>query len=119
MADVQNINGTKEDEKVTTPEANQAATTDAQQGNQTPPAPAVNEPGKVKTFLGKAGNAVKKALPYVGAAVAGAAVTAGAIVVALCKGDDSGDVPALEKDEDLIPAEDFIDGEAEFVDTAE
>lgn len=96
-------------------EANQA-TTDAQQGNQTPPAPAVNEPGKVKTFFSKAGNAVKKALPYVGAAVAGAAVTAGAIVVALAKGEDSGGVPALEKDDETIPVDDFIDGEAEFVD---
>lgn len=107
---------TNEENKVNVPEGNQVPPVDAQQGNQNPPAPTVNEPSKVKAFFGKAGNAVKKALPYVGAAVAGAAVTAGAIVVALCKGEDDNDVPALEKDGDLIPAGEFIEGEGEIID---
>ena len=62
-------------------------------------------------LLSKAKRKAKKALPYIGAAVAGAAVTAGAVAVAIVKHGNNADTLALEKDEDLIPADDYIDGE--------
>ena len=119
MADVQNINGTKEDEKdVNLDQANQG--TDNAANDNKPPVTGENntEPGrKVKKFFSKAGGFAKKALPYVGAAVAGAAVTAGAIVVAVCKGaNESEDLTAIEKDDEMIPADEFIEGEAEVID---
>ena len=118
MADVQNINETKEDEKdVNLDQANQR--TDNAANDNKPPVTGENntEPGKVKKFFSKAGGFAKKALPYVGAAVAGAAVTAGAIVVAVCKGaNESEDTPAIEKDDEMIPADEFIEGEAEVID---
>lgn len=115
MAEVkENTNGTVEEKDVNL-EANQA--TDNAADNKPSEPEKTEQPGKVKTFFSKAGGFAKKALPYVGAAVAGAAVTAGAIVVAVCKGtNESDDTPALEKDEEMIPAEEFIEGEAEVID---
>jgi hypothetical protein len=116
MADVQNINETKEDEKdVNLDQANQG--TDAANDNKPSEPEKTEQPGKVKKFFSKAGGFAKRALPYVGAAVAGAAVTAGAIVVAVCKGaNEADDVPAIEKDEETVPADEFIEGEAEVID---
>lgn len=104
------------EEKDVNLEANQA--TDNAADNKPSEPEKTEQPGKVKTFFSKAGGFAKKALPYVGAAVAGAAVTAGAIVVAVCKnsGDEADDVPAIEKDEETVPADEFIEGEGEFVD---
>ncbi len=73
--------------------------------------PEEKESKEKEGFLSKAKKKAKKALPYVGAAVAGAAVTAGAIVVAVVKHGNNADNLAIEKDEDLIPADDFIEGE--------
>lgn len=73
--------------------------------------PEEKESKEKEGFLSKAKRKAKKALPYIGAAVAGAAVTAGAVAVAIVKHGNNADTPALEKDDDLIPADDFIEGE--------
>lgn len=79
--------------------------------------PEKKEPGKVKKFFGKAKEVTLKALPYVGAFVAGAGAAIGAAIV-LTKPDGT-EVELLDKDEDLIEVEDFIDGEAEIVEETE
>jgi hypothetical protein len=77
----------------------------------------VKEPGKVKRFFGKAKEVTLKALPYVGAFVAGAGAAIGAAIV--MTRPDGTEVELLEKDDELIPADEFIDGEAEIVETEE
>ena len=73
------------------------------------------EPGKVKKFFGKAKEVTLKALPYVGAFVAGAGAAIGAAIV--MTRPDGTEVELLEKDEDL---EEFvIEGEAVEEETEE
>ena len=75
----------------------------------------VKEPGKIKRFFGKAKEVTLKALPYVGAFVAGAGAAIGAAIV--MTRPDGTEVELLEKDEDL---EEFvIDGEAVEEETEE
>lgn len=75
----------------------------------------VKEPGKVKRFFGKAKEVTLKALPYVGAFVAGAGAAIGAAIV--MTRPDGTEVELLEKDDDL---EEFvIDGEAVEEETEE
>ena len=71
-------------------------------------------------LLEKAKGKVKKALPYIGVAVASAALTAGAIVakLALSAGEDV-DEEAIEKDDSLVNVDDFIDGECEIIEETE
>lgn len=69
---------------------------------------------KTKKLGGKIGRGVKKALPYVGAFAAGAGAAVGTLIV-LTRPDGT-EVDLLPKDEDLVPADDFIDGEATVVD---
>lgn len=71
---------------------------------------------KVKNFGGKVWTGVKKVAPYAGAFVAGAGAAVGTLLV-LTRPDGTEAELAIEKDDDLIPADDFIEGEAEVVET--
>ena len=90
---------------------------DINEAVETTAEPAEKKPGKVKRILVKAKEVTLKALPYVGAFVAGAGAAIGAAIV-LTKPDGT-EVELLEKDEDLVEVEDFIDGEAEIVEETE
>ena len=68
---------------------------------------------KAKKLGKKVLHAGKKALPYVGTFVAGAGAAVGAILV-LTRPDGT-EVEMIEKDDSLVDAEEFIDGEAEIV----
>ena len=71
---------------------------------------------KVKGFGKKAWTGVKKVAPYAGAFVAGAGAAVGTLLV-LTRPDGTEVQAAIEKDDDLVPADEFIEGEAEIVDT--
>lgn len=77
--------------------------------------PEKKEPGKVKKFFGKAKEVTLKALPYVGAFVAGAGAAIGAAIV--MTRPDGTEVELLEKDNDL--EEFIIEGEAVEEETEE
>lgn len=68
---------------------------------------------KMKKLGGKIKSGAKKALPYVGAFAAGAGAAVGALIV-MTKPDGT-EYDLLTKNDDLVPAEDFIDGEASVV----
>lgn len=65
---------------------------------------------KVKAFGKKAWTGVKKVAPYAGAFVAGAGAAVGTLLV-MTRPDGTEVQGCLEKDEDYIPADDFIEGE--------
>lgn len=65
---------------------------------------------KVKGFGKKAWNGVKKVAPYAGAFVAGAGAAVGTLLV-LTRPDGTEVQAAIDKDDDYIPADDFIEGE--------
>jgi len=71
---------------------------------------------KAKGFGKKVLGGVKKALPYVGAFAAGAGAAVGALVV-LTRPDGT-ETELLPQNDDLIPADEFIEGEAVVVDDA-
>ena len=73
---------------------------------------------KVKNFGGKVWTGVKKVAPYAGAFVAGAGAAIGTLLV-LTRPDGTEVQAAIDKDDDLVPVDDFIEGEAEIVDSAE
>ena len=62
-----------------------------------------------KTIGCAIGRGVKKALPYVGCALAGAGAAVGAIAV-LARPDGS-ELEALPMDEEVVPVDEFIEGE--------
>lgn len=72
---------------------------------------------KAKNLGGKVLKGVKKALPYVGAFAAGAGAAVGALVV-LTKPDGT-ELEMLPMDDSMVPAEDFIEGEAEIVEESD
>lgn len=72
---------------------------------------------KAKKVGGKILTGVKKALPYVGAFAAGAGAAVGALIV-MTKPDGS-EVECLPMDDGLVPADEFIDGEAEIVEESD
>lgn len=71
---------------------------------------------KVKGFGKKAWTGIKKVAPYAGAFVAGAGAAVGTLLV-MTRPDGTEVQGCLEKDEDLVSTEEFIEGEAEIVDT--
>lgn len=71
---------------------------------------------KVKGFGKKAWTGVKKVAPYAGAFVAGAGAAVGTLLV-MTRPDGTEVQAAIDKDDDLVPADDFIEGEAEIVDS--
>ena len=70
---------------------------------------------KTKKLGGKIGRGVKKALPYVGAFAAGAGAAVGTLIV-LTRPDGTEAELMLPKDDDLVPADDYIEGDATVVD---
>ena len=72
---------------------------------------------KAKNLGGKVLKGVKKALPYVGAFAAGAGAAVGALIV--MTRPDGSELEALPMDDSLVPAEDFIEGEAEVVEESD
>ena len=73
---------------------------------------------KVKGFGKKAWTGVKKVAPYAGAFIAGAGAAVGTLLV-MTRPDGTEVQAAIEKDDDLVPADDFIEGEAEIVDSVD
>lgn len=72
---------------------------------------------KAKNLGGKVLKGVKKALPYVGAFAAGAGAAVGALIV-MTKPDGT-ELEMLPMDDSMVPAEDFIEGEAEIVEESD
>ncbi len=70
---------------------------------------------KAKRFGGKVWSGVKKVAPYAGAFVAGAGAAVGTLLV-LTRPDGTEAELAIEKDDSLVEAEEFIEGDAEIVD---
>lgn len=70
------------------------------------------KPGKVRRFLGWAKRKAKKSLPYVGAFVAGAGTVIGAAIV-LTRGSNCSEVALIEKDDDVIPVDEYLEAEEE------
>ena len=64
---------------------------------------------KAKKVGGKILTGVKKALPYVGAFAAGAGAAVGALIV--MTRPDGSEVELLPMDEEIVPADEFIEGE--------
>ena len=73
---------------------------------------------KVKGFGKKAWTGVKKVAPYAGAFIAGAGAAVGTLLV-LTRPDGTEVQACIDKDDDLVPVDDFVDGEAEIVEDAE
>ena len=69
---------------------------------------------KAKGFGKKIISGVKKALPYVGAFAAGAGAAVGTLIV-LTKPDGT-EVDLLPKDDSLVPADEYIEGDATVID---
>ena len=108
----------EEDVKKTTEEKAEELKDSKAEGTEKEPEKAEEkEPGKFKAFLGKCGRGAKKALPYVGAFVAGAGTVAGALLVAAAKSNSNADnTPLLEEDPELQPFDEAIEGDYEVTD---
>ena len=72
---------------------------------------------KMKKLGGKIKSGAKKALPYVGAFAAGAGAAVGALIV-MTKPDGT-ELELLPQNDDLVPADQFIEGEATVVEESD
>lgn len=110
---VENIEELEDDVKANEPE-DQAEETNDNSTDQKEPETKESFGTKAKNLGGKVLKGVKKALPYVGAFAAGAGAAVGALIV--MTRPDGSELEALPMDDSMVPADEFIEGEAEFVD---
>lgn len=104
---------TKEEKVEKTAEKKEEGTKEPEKPESKKAEPKEKLSSKAKKLGKKVLHAGKKALPYVGTFVAGAGAAVGAILV-LTRPDGT-EVEMIEKDDSLVDAEEFIDGEAEIV----
>lgn len=114
---VENIEELEEETKAAEPENSEETEDDST--NQGEPEKKESRWDKVKTFgKEKVIPGLKKAGKAAGLIAIGAGATLGVLAV-MTKPDGTEYDNLLPKDDDLIPADDFIDGEAEVVDASE
>lgn len=107
------------EEKTQAAEPENSEETEDKSDNQGEPEKKESRWDKVKTFgKEKVIPGLKKAGKAAGLIAIGAGATLGVLAV-MTKPDGTEYEPMLPKDDDLIPADDFIDGEAEVVDASE